>query len=116
KVDTVKNLAKPWESLPIQVDSSTDAESETYHHSPLTTLLLDDSPAKARLQPWDQLCINEFTGAMRVKDEMLWRKRKATATSPPTEKFDETLLAVIGVLAHIRTQENVAAWVRAGGL
>lgn len=149
KVDTVKNLAKPWESLPIQVDSSTDAESETYHHSPLTTLLLDDSPAKARLQPWDQLCINEFTGAMRVKDEMLWRRRKASirlpeagasfqdhegdtttcsapsasaptstsaATSPPTEKFDETLLAVIGVLAHIRTQENVAAWVRAGGL
>jgi len=30
--------------------------------------------------------------------------------------FDETLLAIIGVLDEIKLQRNVAAWVRAGGL
>lgn len=30
--------------------------------------------------------------------------------------FDQTLLAVIGVLDEIKLQQNVAAWIRAGGL
>jgi hypothetical protein len=32
------------------------------------------------------------------------------------EGYDETLLAVIGVLDEIRQQSNVAGWIRAGGL
>jgi hypothetical protein len=42
----------------------------------------------------------------------------APAASPCTdsEPYDPTLLAVVGVLAHVRTVGNVAAWVRSGGL
>ena len=34
----------------------------------------------------------------------------------PEVAYDETLLAVIGVLSEIKHQANVAAWIRAGGL
>lgn len=134
KVDTVKNLDKPWDALPFPPSTHSsgapDADAEQqHHHSPLTTLLLDDSPNKARLQPWNHLCINEYTGAMRGRDEALWKKTHppsstssttdgVTASTAPSssETYDETLLAVIGVLSHMRTQANVAAWVRSGGL
>ena len=34
----------------------------------LTTLLLDDSPRKAELQPFNHVCIGEYSGEQRVKD------------------------------------------------
>ncbi|KAM5541619.1 hypothetical protein V8D89_004809 [Ganoderma adspersum] len=225
KVQTIKDLAKPWSLLsPKSTDlnalssphnsiastprtspepSSPSRPSDDsmrpavdispQAHSALTTLLLDDSPRKAELQPFNHVCIGEYTGEKRVKDlenlqnEQDWaaavdaRKRAdtyivepevvnaaATATVSPTtttagsgseqaaaadagvaqgepskkrkrkEKklqkraalleevanggsqpeitYDETLLAVIGVLGEIKSQANVAAWIRAGGL
>ena len=148
-------------------------------HSALTTLLLDDSPAKAARQPYNHVCLPEYSAETRARDlELLHsaRRREAElqdaevraesssdATPPaeaepdaPTEQledahgegsnkrkrknkkemkqaakraqhaavdeanagkpYDETLLAVVGVLDAVREQRNVAAWIRAGGL
>lgn len=222
-MQTIKDLAKPWSLLspkstnilssPYNSIASTPRASpepsspsrpsddsirpvidiSPQAHSALTTLLLDDSPRKAELQPFNHVCIGEYTGEKRVKDlenlqnEQDWaaaldaRKQAdayiadseavdaaATATVSPTtttagsgseqaaaadagvaqgepskkrkrkEKklqkraalleqvanggnqpevtYDETLLAVIGVLGEIKSQANVAAWIRAGGL
>ncbi|PIL32551.1 hypothetical protein GSI_05254 [Ganoderma sinense ZZ0214-1] len=220
KVQTVKDLAKPWSLLsPKPTDtlpSPHNSIASTPHtspepssplrrnndsirpavdaspqaHSALTTLLLDDSPRKAELQPFNHVCIGEYSGEKRVKDlENLQkeqdlaaargqvdayivesetvdattaatvaattitagsgseqataadadvgqgesskkRKRKekklqkraalleqmSNGEGKPTVIYDETLLAVIGVLGEIKSQANVAAWIRAGGL
>ncbi|KAG6850375.1 hypothetical protein H0H93_014329, partial [Arthromyces matolae] len=55
KVQTTKDLSKAWSKLPLS-------------HSARTTLLLDDSPLKAILQPYNHLCIREYTGALRQND------------------------------------------------
>ena len=136
----------------------------SHTHSALTTVLLDDSPLKARLQPWNHICIPEYTRKMRLQDLDTIRsekklqlplgkgeadvvedelasspsstgkkkksKRKYRGTSeesvsspeqspePPasTDGYDQTLLAVIGVLEAIKDESNVAGWIRAGGL
>ncbi|EIW76395.1 hypothetical protein CONPUDRAFT_111312 [Coniophora puteana RWD-64-598 SS2] len=55
KTQTTKDLAKPWMLL-------------SGHSNPHTTLLLDDSPLKARLQPYNHVCLPEYTGGLRAKD------------------------------------------------
>ncbi|OJT07235.1 hypothetical protein TRAPUB_1912 [Trametes pubescens] len=218
KVQTVKDLAKPWAFLsqksahiPSSPHSSIASTPRTspepssptrpsddsipmtpQSHSALTTLLLDDSPRKAELQPYNHVCIGEYSGERRAKDleslqkEQEWqtavdarqqldaqmahlshpllpdspealapkddaepipdgdgleegasaaaetskkRKRKEKKLQKraalleqlevggkPQGSYDETLLAVIGVLDEIKSQANVAAWIRAGGL
>ncbi|KAH9849168.1 hypothetical protein C2E23DRAFT_737980 [Lenzites betulinus] len=229
KVQTVKDLAKPWSFLsqptthiPSSPHSSIASTPRTspepsspsrpsdesvldtpQTHSALTTLLLDDSPRKAELQPYNHVCIGEYSGEKRAKDlesllkEQEWhaavdareeldaqmsevqgsntsladllsppspgspiardhvetapgvseqagengaadaasaetpkkRKRKAKKLQKraallehleeagrPNVSYDETLLAVIGVLDEIKSQANVAAWIRSGGL
>lgn len=151
-------------------------------HSAQTTLLLDDSPLKAQLQPYNHVCIKEYDSALRrgdletlgkelakatagvheVEEDGAGRKKRKrkekkdkahkkadpeplgvdrsssfTSSSPEssispapasdsqltavecdesTGKYDETLLAVIGVLDTIKAEDNVAGWIRAGGL
>ncbi|KAI0822127.1 hypothetical protein BC628DRAFT_1391072 [Trametes gibbosa] len=222
KVQTVKDLTKPWSLLsqptphiPSSPHSSIASTPRTspepsspsrpsdesimetpQAHSALTTLLLDDSPRKAGLQPFNHVCIGEYSGEKRAKDleslqrEQEWGsaveareqldaqmaevqgsglthddpvlqlspkgiapkgnpeavsdelgqgtehgdtpkklKRKAKKlqkraallehleeTDKPNVTYDETLLAVIGVLDEIKSQANVAAWIRSGGL
>ncbi|KAI0776966.1 hypothetical protein BD413DRAFT_233635 [Trametes elegans] len=226
KVQTVKDLEKPWSLLappsahiPSSPHSSIASTPRTspepsspsrpsdesapstlpQAHSALTTLLLDDSPRKAELQPYNHVCIPEYTGQRRAEDldsitkekewavfrearrqldarlaegegsaaapedspeteapvltdgpeaipgsasseTTLWevappvelekkRKRKErkmrrkhaaalekASGEPPGVSYDETLLAVVGVLDEIKTQANVAAWIRSGGL
>ncbi|RPD60739.1 hypothetical protein L227DRAFT_585891 [Lentinus tigrinus ALCF2SS1-6] len=223
KVQTVKDLEKPWSLLssratgdvpssphssiastplsssePSSPSRPSDGSIRTpldtispQAHSALTTLLLDDSPRKAEVQPFNHVCIREYTGKQRTKDleslqkEQDWiaaievwreldelkangdatevnasssavddappspdginaspegrpradsdvskkRKRKEKKlqkrvalleqfgdSGKPEVAYDETLLAVMGVLDEIKTQENVAAWIRSGGL
>jgi len=94
KVQTVKDLAKPWSLLPSLLtplppsphpsqastprsDRSPSPEIESVPntlaatprvHSVLTTLLLDDSPKKAAMQPYNHICIGEYTAERRAKD------------------------------------------------
>ncbi|KAI0704441.1 hypothetical protein C8T65DRAFT_741122 [Cerioporus squamosus] len=223
KVQTVKDLEKPWSILsphtaanapssphssiastphssPVPSSPSRPSDDSVRQppdtisskvHSALTTLLLDDSPRKAELQPYNHVCIGEYSGERRAKDveslqkEQDWiaaldarreleefvadagtteahapsshtsdpptspngpdaspdealagpsdvskkRKRKEKKlhkrvalldqfgdAEKPELSYDETLLAVIGVLDEIKVQANVAAWIRSGGL
>ncbi|KAI0740156.1 hypothetical protein C8Q76DRAFT_790627 [Earliella scabrosa] len=216
KVQTVKDLAKPWSLLaphpsasssphssiassprntsahPLPPRPTTDdrptppSKISPQAHSALTTLLLDDSVRKAELQPFNHVCIGEYTAALRSKDvdslqtEQDWRAaldarheldalmsngdaaaptptlapsdspapqpaapEDSPSASPPQEPskkrkrkklekraarlgelgeskpevpYDDTLLAVVGVLDAIKAQANVAAWIRSGGL
>ncbi|PPQ95423.1 hypothetical protein CVT26_008443 [Gymnopilus dilepis] len=242
KTQTTKDLEKPWavlSALPpshrAQSPSSrptSPSRTQTQLHSAKSTLLVDDSPLKAILQPWNHLCIKEYVQDMRRKDlevaEWEWLRRnrileklkedkrrredaatsssasspeagegssvaapeanndvgdedvageagekpegeeqpylnsaerrklkrqakklegkkakedaKLAATSAPTDhaldaekppstsdevigtpeqppgEYDPTLLAVIGILDHLKHEDNVAGWMRAGGL
>ncbi|KAF8508091.1 phosphoprotein phosphatase [Hysterangium stoloniferum] len=97
KVGTVvKDLEKPWAA---------------FQHSTETTVLVDDSLSKARLQPYNHICVPEYTNELIVQDRAVWKGR-----SDKSERCDSTLLAVIGILDEMKSQSNVASWIRAGGL
>jgi hypothetical protein len=58
----------------------------------MTTLLLDDSPAKARLQPYNHVCIPEYDSSLRGTDLQRYEREKIEAKSiaamlpiPPTD-------------------------------
>ncbi|KDN52160.1 hypothetical protein K437DRAFT_254540 [Tilletiaria anomala UBC 951] len=100
------------------------------------TVLLDDTPDKARLQPFNHLLLSEF-GEDDVKT---LKKLKASASVTPAlqwalkpvvaetadaeaqealsiiEAHDSLLLQMIGVLQHACAQVNVAYWIKHGGL
>ncbi|KAH9475518.1 putative FCP1 homology domain-containing protein [Psilocybe cubensis] len=197
-------------------ESDPPATTSQTTHSARTTLLIDDSPLKAALQPWNHLVIPEYVQEMRNKDlkvaelvrekemvqdrtteqsqdketgatvsEDLTDEIKADALSQPLsdavpapveinapsaasdshletsaadngpdatadtqsnralkrlqkkeagklkraeehakrisevvgdQKFDQTLLAVIGILDRVKWEDNVAGWMRSGGL
>lgn len=202
KVQTIKDLEKPWAALtprvlrpaPPTLPSARSSPKWT-GHSAATTLLLDDSHAKAALQPHNHLCIPEYTRTQRNADlavlqlehamqqqkqqqesstvshqegtsstpgpgrdattntrtheravsspdgtstttdiEQADNKRKRKKTKKKRDKalqqlaaipddgaspaavFDETLLAVIGILHAARLQCSIAGWLRAGAL
>lgn len=198
KAQTTKNLEKPWADLCV---SRTDNE-QSNRHSARSTLLLDDSPLKARLQPYNHVCLPEYDGRRRTHDvalatylnavdvlrgengtrspecspieplskdvkgnpdeenlkkrkgrspsfeavgcpdpigssigspsdsdthplkHMKKRKKKQLRTlhesvdqhACPEGKFDDTLLAVIGILDAAMMQSNIAGWIMDGGL
>lgn len=58
------------------------------------TLLLDDSPAKAKGQPWNHVEVPEFLGSAMEKRE------------------DRALWALVGYLEECRWRGNVSAFVR----
>lgn len=93
KVQTTKNLEKIWieansqvlqlseplpflhtSDLPLNSESSNSPTDLMHTHSPLSTLLLDDSPLKARLQPWNHLCVQEY-------DEGSWKENTRAVKS-----------------------------------
>lgn len=182
KVQTIKDLEKPWAALmpersrsaspPYSPSASPSPEDqppspEWTGHSAATTILLDDSHAKAALQPHNHLCVPEYSRAQRNLDlavlrqaerhsappqedpesasadvdsiassspdgtveKVRKRKRKktkakvlqqsalpATTADGVPATFDETLLAVIGILHAARLESSVAGWLRAGAL
>jgi len=154
KSQTTKDLEKIWNAFP--------------SHSAYTTCLVDDSPRKARLQPWNHLCIEEYDTRLRTRDLEIWQRLHSTVgesknakkkeekkekrrrqrsgaevdpvnsfldthesqptaplplshekiidADPDSAGYDKTLLAIIGILNEIKSQTNIAAWIRAGGL
>lgn len=215
KVPTIKDLEKPWAALTPRVlrpasgsstlvdpkRQPTPSSPKWTGHSAATTLLLDDSHAKAALQPHNHLCVPEYTRTQRNADlaalqleraaqqqqqqqhsstvshqegttatadattdtraheravsspggtstttdqEQVHNKRKRKKTKKKKDKaqgqqqqqlaaiaaaadggaspatpavvFDETLLAVIGILHAARLQCSIAGWLRAGAL
>ncbi|KAG6917198.1 hypothetical protein DXG01_003402 [Tephrocybe rancida] len=76
KTQTTKDLARPWAQIQ---PSSSSSQKE---HSARTTLLLDDSPRKAHLQPWNHLCIREYSGALRAADLQCRAREEKLLRSP----------------------------------
>lgn len=196
KSATLKDLTKPWAAIGLESNSEAPPASSPNHrprsrslsptppapssqplssptqrqqHSARTTLLLDDSPAKAALQPWNHICLQEYTPALRASDLAIFthervlvaaqksdtsdeatpstsetpaaittetdadaasqsqhqkkkkekKKKKLAAAAEAGNApgvFDNTLLAIIGVLDALKHESNVAGWIRAGGL
>jgi hypothetical protein len=182
KVQTTKDLEKPWAALtprrsasPFDLPAAPETETEPERspplraawsgHSAATTILLDDSHAKAALQPHNHLCVPEYTRAQRNADlaalhharvvapreaqqqqytdgaidasehvhAQAYKRRRIEEPQQPQpqpqpqqpstttrvdveESFDETLLAVIGILHAARLQSSIAGWLRAGAL
>lgn len=110
----------------MQQQDEQDPKSSSGPWGPHNTLLLDDSPEKARLQPYNHLLVPEFDGKRaRVAEEyraQLAGEHDATGAAgqvgddEPPEGVDTVLLQAVGVLEHARYQKNVAAWIRTGGL
>jgi hypothetical protein len=215
-VQTTKDLSKPWVELnttsfvdedPLATShhSSPSPPSQKRNHSAKTTLLLDDSPLKAHLQPYNHVCLKEYDLEMRKHDLAVQelevarekyadviagkktvedfldqnkdvdeqsnldennqidakpvpenpgaatdklvvdaesapvagdgsarkRKRKEKKENKVKERlgqrlnklteeenqvYDDTLLAVVGILDAVKMETNVAAWIRSGGL
>lgn len=146
-----KNAFESSPALASMVPESLN-NAQPFAHSPQTTVLLDDSPLKARMQPWNHICLVDYASGLRNADLEVWRsmqtltatkkKRKrrkkhnndalveeeqpvvveidpqVTELSPAQSpgKFDETMLAVIGILERIQHESNVGSWIRQGGL
>ncbi|KAF8063610.1 phosphoprotein phosphatase [Lyophyllum atratum] len=95
KTQTTKDLTRPWAKLSLTPSTTTTRSGETPQaHSAHTTLLLDDSPRKAYLQPWNHLCIREYSGALRTSDLQVRRREREvdyTATTTTALTYTHTL-------------------------
>ncbi|WWD16750.1 hypothetical protein CI109_101181 [Kwoniella shandongensis] len=81
-----------------------------------TTVLLDDSPLKAVLQPWNQIVIPEYDKREHQDSKLAASLLRDENDDAAASGLDQILLAVIGILEELRTVNNVPAWVRGGGL
>lgn len=72
----MKDLEKPWSKLGLAEEETPESK-----HSARTTILVDDSPLKAALQPWNHLCIKEYLSETRKWDLGVadWEAAKDTA-------------------------------------
>ncbi|KAJ7745719.1 hypothetical protein B0H16DRAFT_1692912 [Mycena metata] len=59
--------------ITIDIDLAPDSAPPSHPHGPETTLLVDDSPLKARLQPWNHLCVGEYDAPTRARDRSFAR-------------------------------------------
>ncbi|KAK1217166.1 hypothetical protein PQX77_020174 [Marasmius sp. AFHP31] len=99
-------------------------QPQAWAHSAETTILLDDSELKARMQPWNHICIKEYSARLRRVDLEVWqgtssrtkKKQEQEQEQDVPGTFDETILSIIGVLEALKHQSNVGAWIRHGGL
>ncbi|KAJ7170931.1 hypothetical protein C8R43DRAFT_71811 [Mycena crocata] len=71
--------ASGWSSAEPSATSDSLADTSPLSHGPHTTLLVDDSPLKARLQPWNHLCVAEYDAPTRARD------RAAAGLAPDTD-------------------------------
>ncbi|KAF8582997.1 hypothetical protein K439DRAFT_1634767 [Ramaria rubella] len=110
KVQTVKNLEKRWSVM----------SGNMPHHTAETTLLVDDSALKAHLQPYNHLCVPEYTKNLRNRDlatkKALSQNEALLDPEQIHDGFDPTLIAIMGILDELKGQTNVAGWIRGGGL
>ncbi|KIL60524.1 hypothetical protein M378DRAFT_14082 [Amanita muscaria Koide BX008] len=104
KVQTIKDLDQVWQH--------SKTTSSLPQHSVYSTVLFDDSMKKAVLQPYNHIALKEYDNEMRRKDFSL----TSSSSHPLTvlDKHDTSLLALVGILEDLRSQENVAKWIKDG--
>jgi hypothetical protein len=124
KVQTIKDLEKPWAALTPQqprpasrtlarfavAPKHQSSSSKSPGHSAATTLLLDDSHAKAALQPYNHLCVPEYTREQRNTDlavlQLPQHAEQQHSTSPQEEGSAPATDAHAASSPHVPT-ENV---------
>lgn len=79
KVQTVKDLNIPWSKL----FTPSDPSGEESLHTAMSTLLVDDSPRKAELQPYNHLCVKEYSNVIRNRDLASLLEERVRPNSPP---------------------------------
>ena len=65
--------------------------------------------------PLDTVMNFYFQAGLYLRKNKKHRKQRL-GDGHDIQPYDETLIAVIGVLDEVKVQTNVAAWIRAGGL
>ncbi|KAG6840127.1 hypothetical protein C0991_008685 [Blastosporella zonata] len=106
KSRTLKNMNAVWRYV---------QKHGYYPHSQYTTLLMDDSYDKARLQPYNHVVVPEYTLDLRERDVSVLRDLES-GRGKLGGRYDDTLLCAVGILEAVKKQENVAHWIRHGGL
>ena len=99
KVEVIKDLDKIWSVLRYQASETSSEEK----WSQKDTVLIDDSPHKAVLQPSNHLCIPEYT----LSAGRAFSENRSTVE-------DTALLEVIGILEALREQSNISACLKEG--
>jgi len=86
KVQTLKDLNIPWSKLFTPSDSRRTESHPTSRHTAMSTLLMDDSPQKAELQPYNHLCVKEYSNVIRNRDlaSLLEERARFESPSPPS--------------------------------
>lgn len=96
---------------------------------------MDDSVLKAHLQPWNHLCVPEYITETHTRDLEVWSRHHEVNTSRKQNKkaalqdnaktprngqaetdYDQTLIAVIGILNELKNELDVSDWIRSGRL
>lgn len=76
---------------------------------------------KAICQPDNHICLTEYTAKERTIDVKLYRGKvpaidSTAEESTPEPPIDSFMLAAVGILEEMREQDDIAAWLRDGGL
>lgn len=82
KVQTLKDLNIPWSKLFTPSNPPGTGQYPNSHHNAMSTLLMDDSPRKAELQPYNHLCVKEYSNVIRNRDLASVQEEIAQLKSP----------------------------------
>jgi hypothetical protein len=138
KTQTTKDLAKLWAVFPehsqrttlLLDDSALKAHLHPHNHvcvreyvhetrrhdlevwrssTPLVEAAVPSKPKKQKKSKSKKVPVPDLDSPVDIMDA-------PSAWFASTSNYDETLLAVIGILETIKTQPNVADWIQGGGL
>ncbi|KAF8201318.1 hypothetical protein K438DRAFT_1821788 [Mycena galopus ATCC 62051] len=140
KTPTTKDLAKPWAAFPehsqrttlLLDDSARKAHLQPHNHVCVREYLQeirnhDLEVWRSSISPADKVPGSKPKKQSKSKSKQVepapdLASPADTPVNPPpawflsSVKYDETLLAVVGILETIKTNDNVAEWIGSGGL
>lgn len=107
-------------------EENADADDKTGRPDEPSEAVLGNEDATSMAHPDSAEAANETNTRKRKRKEKKENKKKerieqqlqklTDENQNPGAVYDETLLAVVGILDTMKTESNVAAWIRSGGL
>ncbi|KAJ7811533.1 hypothetical protein B0H14DRAFT_2859697 [Mycena olivaceomarginata] len=136
KTQTTKDLAKPWATFPEHSHRTTlllDDSARKAHLHPHNHVCVREYLAETRRHDLEVSQSSSSTPAPGGKPRKASKPKSknahaaelasvdASVDAPPawflsSPKYDETLLAVVGILEAVKSETDVAEWIRGGGL
>lgn len=95
---------------------STDASVHFAPSTQGTSVQSVESKAEGAKASSDPASPASYPKKRKRKDEREAERKSSRVGSTETIEYDETLLAVVGILDEVKFQSNVASWVKASGL